>query len=292
MARTSRSGAETAPSRRKNKSDDQSGFLVTAPTGRTRATGSRERADWDSDSLELPTDVKEELARVAPLSRNRRSDRSLAERLAAAAAAYDRDRYGDAARMTRAVLTMAPGSIAARELYGLACYRQGKWEEAIKHLEIVVASSDDQSQIPVLMDCYRALGRHRKVEDLWNDLKSASPDADVLVEGRLVLASDRAQNKDLKGAIDLLVKAGASRTLRHPAERHIRQWYLLGDLLEASGDIPRAREMFERVVRADPALADAADRLQSLGRPKKRPARSSAASQRSSAPRSLKRPSA
>jgi type II secretory pathway component HofQ len=46
----------------------------------------------------------------------------------------------------------------------------------------------------------------------------------------------------------------------------VRQWYLLGDLLEKTGDIPRAREMFERVVRADPDLADAEARLASLGR--------------------------
>ena len=88
----------------------------------------------------------------------------------------------------------------------------------------------------------------RRVEELWLELKRSSPDADVLVEGRLVLASARAQRGDLDGAIDLLVSAGAARGLRNPAERHIRQWYLLGDLLEASGDIPRAREMFERVV--------------------------------------------
>jgi tetratricopeptide (TPR) repeat protein len=60
--------------------------------------------------------------------------------------------------------------------------------------------------------------------------------------------------------------AGAAKALRHPAERHVRQWYLLGDLLEKTGDIPRAREMFERVVRADPDLADAEARLASLGR--------------------------
>jgi tetratricopeptide (TPR) repeat protein len=123
------------------------------------------------------------------------------------------------------------------------------------------------------MDCFRALGRNRRVEELWLELKRSSPDADVLVEGRLVLASARAQKGDLDGAIDLLVSAGASRGLRHPADRHVRQWYLLGDLLEASGDIPRAREMFERVVRADPGLADAPERLDALGRPQRKHSR-------------------
>ena len=67
----------------------------------------------------------------------------------------------------------------------------------------------------------------------------------------------RAKSGDLPGAIGLLVIAGAGRALRHPAERHLRQWYVLADLLESSGDVTGARQMFERVVRADPELADA-----------------------------------
>ena len=220
---------------------------------------------------ELPPEVTEELSRASDGRKAPRyGDDSPARRLAAAAAAYERDRYADAARMTKALLVIAPGSVAARELHGLACYRMGRWEDAIRHLELVVSASDDQSQLPVLMDCNRALGRNRKVEELWLELKRSSPDVDVLVEGRLVLASARAQRGDLDGAIDVLVSAGAARGLRHPAERHVRQWYLLGDLLEASGDIPRAREMFERVVRSDPGLADAPERLAALGRPRRK----------------------
>jgi tetratricopeptide (TPR) repeat protein len=191
-------------------------------------------------------------------------------RLGAAAEAYERDRYADALRITKKLLVAAPGSTAVRELHGLACYRLGKWEEAIRHLEIVVAGSREPDQVPVLMDCNRALGRNKAVEDLWIGLKASSPDADVLVEGRLVLASARAGAGDVAGGIDLLVSSGAARSYRHPAERHLRQWYLLGDLLEKSGDIAGAREMFSRVVRADPEVADAADRLAGLGRTKNR----------------------
>ena len=227
---------------------------------------------WHEDhpeEAELPIEVREELARVVPPGTARRQGKAPAERLAAAAAAYERDRYGDALRMTKALLSIAPGSVAARELHGLALYRLGKWDEAIRHLEIVAAAAEDNSQMPVIMDCNRALGRSARVEELWLDLKRSSPDADVLVEGRLVLASTRAQKGDVEGAIELLMIAGAGKALRHPGERHVRQWYLLGDLLEKTGDVPRAREMFERVVRADPDLADAEARLASLGRNKR-----------------------
>jgi tetratricopeptide (TPR) repeat protein len=230
-------------------------FITASPRARTR----------NDDDLELPNDVREELERTA-IPQPKRDAASLAVgRLAAAAGAYERDRYADALRMTKRLLSLAPQSIAVRELHGLACYRLGKWEEAIRHLEIVVASSEDESQIPVLMDCYRALNMPAKVEKAWQDLRRTSPDADLLVEGRLVLAATRAQNGDLEGAIELLTAAGAARALRRPAERHVRQWYLLADLFEKSGDIPQAREMFERVVRIDPDLADASQRLAGLG---------------------------
>ena len=228
----------------------------------------------------LPKDVADELAaaRNGLAGARRRGgaakvnkEKDLAERLGAAADAYERDRYADSSRITKKLLVAAPGSTAVRELHGLACYRLGKWEEAIKHLEIVVAATAEPDQIPVLMDCYRAMGKNKLVEALWGDLKAASPDVDVLVEGRLVLASTRAAAGDVAGGIDLLLSSGAGRAYRHPAERHLRQWYLLGDLLEKSGDIAGAREMFARVVRTDPEIADAADRLAGLGPARRRP---------------------
>ena len=117
-----------------------------------------------------------------------------------------------------------PESASARELHGLVCYRLGRWRDAIRHLNAAAElAGEDVSQIPVIMDCHRALGHHRKVRDLWASLRSASPPADILVEGRLVLAESEAEHGDLPGAIDLLVQAGGearrsdshrSRTLR------------------------------------------------------------------------------
>ena len=55
--------------------------------------------------------------------------------------------------------------------------------------------------------------------------------------------------------------------MRNPAERHLRQWYVLGDLTERSGDLPKARELFLRVAAVDPDAYDVAQRLDSLGPP-------------------------
>ena len=45
----------------------------------------------------------------------------------------------------------------------------------------------------------------------------------------------------------------------------MRQWYVLADLYERSGDVARARELFTRVAIADPGAYDVDDRLEDLG---------------------------
>ena len=120
------------------------------------------------------------------------------------------------------------------------------------------------------MDCQRALHKPKKVAELWAELRQRSPEPDVLAEGRIVAAASLADGGDLNGAIAMLATAGASKALRNPSERHLRQWYLLADLYERAGDVPRAREYFERVLRADPGAYDVADRLRGLG-PERRP---------------------
>ncbi len=108
----------------------------------------------------------------------------------------------------------------------------------MRHLQAYAALSDSAEHLPVLMDCQRALRKPKKVADLWSQLRQSSPDPDVLAEGRIVAAASLAESGDLQGAIAMLAKAGASKALRNPSHRHVRQWYLLGDLYERAGDVP------------------------------------------------------
>jgi tetratricopeptide (TPR) repeat protein len=220
----------------------------------------------------LPSEVVNELA--AAVGRDHAT--KLSERMAAGVRAYERDRYTEAFRITKQLVEQVPESAAARELHGLVCYRLGRWSQAINHLEAARSlGDDDTSQIPVMMDCHRALHRHRRVGVLWDELRASSPSPDVLAEGRMVLASDLADQRKLNAAVEVLATAGAGRNFRHPSERHVRQWYVLADLYERAGDTAHARELFGRVAAADPDLADAQDRYTALG-PRIRRPRSSA----------------
>jgi tetratricopeptide (TPR) repeat protein len=215
---------------------------------------------------ELPPDIANELASASGPDWNHLRDR-ITERMAAGIGAYERERYRDASRILKTVVDAVPNAPSARELLGLSQYHQSYWKAALPNLEAFAALTGSVDQHPVRMDCHRALGRPKRVEALFTELRQGSPDPEVLSEGRLVLAGTRAENGDLAGAVTLLVEAGAGRLVRNPAERHLRQWYVLGDLMERSGDLPRARELFLRIMAVDPEAYDVADRLESLGPP-------------------------
>ncbi len=189
----------------------------------------------------------------------------LVERAEAASGAYERGRYQDALRAIKPVVDEAPAVAGVRELAGLAAYRCGRWREAVRHLQAAGELSDAIEHLPILMDCQRALHRPKKVAELWSELRHSSPEPDVLAEGRIVAAASLADSGDLNGAIAMLATAGAAKALRNPSDRHVRQWYMLGDLYERAGDVPRAREYFERVRKADPSAYDVTERLGSLG---------------------------
>jgi hypothetical protein len=223
----------------------------------------------------LPPEIAAEIRNAADIATAQHRER-LVEKAESAYGAYERGRYQDALRAIKPVAEETPGVAAVRELAGLAAYRTAKWRDALRHLQAFAALTDSAEHLPVLMDCQRALRKPKKVADLWAELRQSSPEPDVLAEGRIVAAASLAESGDLQGAISMLATAGASKALRNPSNRHVRQWYLLADLYERAGDVPRAREFFERVLRVDREAYDVADRLAGLGperkaRPKSAP---------------------
>ncbi len=179
--------------------------------------------------------------------------------------AYEAGRNYEAARLARKVANETQSIPEVSELAGLSDYRLGRWRDAARELQKHRTLAGSNEHIAVLMDCHRAMGHRRKVADLWEETRRDAPSADVLSEARIVAAGCLADSNDYKSAIELLSGDGGIKSLRNPSSRHIRQWYALGDLYERSGDIPRARDLFQRVFNADPQAYDVASRLGSLG---------------------------
>jgi len=216
------------------------------------------RAHKLADDRELPNDVLDELRGALGPDRSA----GLERRLAIATRAYGRDRYREALSEVRVLVRLAPEVGAIRELYGLTLYRLGRWREALRELRAFHDLTGSFDQHPVIADCERALGRDKAVLRTWDALRQAGVDREVLVEGRLVVAGMLADRGEITEAIALLAPGGKS--LRHPDTCHLRQWYALGDLYERAGDLPRARELFDRVASFSPDLFDARDRSAAL----------------------------
>ena len=185
--------------------------------------------------------------------------------LTRAAEAYDRKRYEEALRLGRIVSDAVPGVAPVRELTGLAAYRADRWNMAKIHLRTHFVITGDPEHLPLVMDCERANRRFRAVEKTFHELESGEPTAEVLAEGRIVMAASLADQQQYGEAIELLTKAGATKQLRNPSYRHVRMWYALADVFDRAGDTTSARELFARVVIAEPDAYDARVRLDELG---------------------------
>jgi tetratricopeptide (TPR) repeat protein len=145
---------------------------------------------------------------------------------------------------------------------GLVRYRLGQWKEAIDDLEMFRTLSGSTEQHPVLADCHRALAHWADVDELWAELGDASPSADLVTEGRIVVAGAAADRGETAAALRILEQGW--KLPKRPRPHHLRRAYALADLYERGGRSPRARELFRWVADHDPDLADVRDRVRSL----------------------------
>lgn len=188
--------------------------------------------------------------------------KKLQRRLIEAAGAFEAERFHDAHKLLSSIESLAPGVPEVLELRGLASYRLGKWKQAINDLSAFETATQSVEQHHVLADCARALGRWSDVDRYWRELGAASPNAELVEEGRIVFAGAQADQGRLRDAIRTLEKA--PRAPKKPKLQHLRRWYALADLYERAGELPKARRLFAEINTLDPAFGDAGERARSL----------------------------
>ena len=188
--------------------------------------------------------------------------RKLQRRLAEAGGAFERERFGDAERLVKSVLKLAPGTAEAIELLGLCYYRMGRWGKAITQLERFESMTNSVEQHPVLADCYRAQEKWARVDELWEELGAASPGAELVEEGRIIYAESLADRGRLSDAIRQLERA--PKMSKKPKIHHLRRWYALADLYERAGDLSRARRAFAAIDSHMPGFGDARARSRKI----------------------------
>ncbi len=183
-------------------------------------------------------------------------------KLERASQSFANERFEDARKSLKSIAAKAPDVAEVRELHGLTLYRMGKWKQAAAELEAFRDLSGTTEQHPVLADCYRAMQRWADVDELWDELKQSSPNADLVTEGRIVAAGALSDQGDRKGAIALLEQGWKQPKKAKP--HHLARAYALADLYEQAGKAARARELFGWLVRQDKTFGDVTKRLDAL----------------------------
>ncbi|MGH8908942.1 MAG: hypothetical protein ACRD0K_21225, partial [Egibacteraceae bacterium] len=206
----------------------------------------------------LPVDVYRDLRGTAKAT-------ELTQVMQAFAVAEEALSEGDPERAVE-VLTwarsMAARSPSIREALGVAAYLRGDFAAAHRELLVYRRLSGRHDQNHLLADCVRGLGRHEKVAEYIEQMIAAGVSPDRVAEGLLVLAGDRADRGDLRGALDALGRGELDPERVQPW--HPRLWYLAGDLWERIGDRARARDYFEAITAVVDDFLDVEDRLVAL----------------------------
>ena len=228
------------------------------------ATARASRAAGDAHGRRPPKPLDPEVSAELVDALGKQRGARLAERLAQASEALDRERFQESRRLASAIAKEAPTVAAAHEILGLSHYRLGRYKQAVSALQAAQDLHPEPALLPVIADCQRAQGRWAAVEQVWNEIKASSPSHDVMAEGRIVAAGARADQGDLRGALEVMEPA--TKRPKAVREFHLRQWYVLGDLYDRIGDPIAARRWFATVADFDDDYADVSSRLRALGR--------------------------
>ncbi|MET0146891.1 MAG: hypothetical protein ABW328_19190 [Ilumatobacteraceae bacterium] len=238
---------------------DEGALRAEASGAATRAAAAPVRSSRRARHVDPSTS-----AVIAGAARDAKRAAVLTERLGHAQEAFERERFDEARRLGTSLLRELPGVAAIHEVIGLANYRLGRWKQAAQELEVAQQLAPNMELLPVLADVYRAQRRFADVEDVWGEIRAASPGAEVLAEGRIVAAGALADQGDLKGALRTMGKA--SPAPKRVRDHHLRQWYVLGDLNDRAGEPLEAARWFELVAAHDRDFVDVGERLRALGR--------------------------
>ncbi len=196
---------------------------------------------------DLPRWVRDEITRTAPKDRRQPA----IDHLSKAVSEFADERYGAALAQLRRAKELAPQAATIRELLGLSAYHLERWDEALRELRTFRRISGETTQMPVELDCLRALGRPGDVEKTYGwlmDLDHAPATED---EARVVYASSLL-DRGLVGDAWSVIKPG--RLVSNPKPNQLRRWYVAARVAAAARDRSAARRLIDAIAASEPDL--------------------------------------
>lgn len=151
---------------------------------------------------------------------------------------------------------LAPRITAVREALAVAAYRNGDYRTALREARTVRRMSGDDSWLPVVADCERALGRADRALELLREAEQRSLPDEVRAECLIVLSGVR---RDL-GQLDAALAALDSDLLRtrRKSEWSARLRFAYAETLAEAGRSDEAERWLRLAVASDPTGASGA----------------------------------
>ena len=184
--------------------------------------------------------------------------------LAAAAEAFSDGQFHAAVRKASHAKELASRDATIREILGLAAYRVGDWQTALRELRTYRRLCGETTHMPVEMDVLRAMGRTEDVEAVWQEFGRLEAGPAVKKEARVVYASYLVDIEDYDGAADVV---GKPKKAAEPWPEDLRLWYVAARVAALQGDKMGARRIADSILLEDPSFPglDELDRLIDVG---------------------------
>lgn len=194
--------------------------------------------------------------RVTPAARQNAALASLA----AAAEAFSDGQFHAAVRKADHAKDLASRDATIREILGLASYRIGDWNTALRELRTYRRLSGETTHMPIEMDVLRAMGRTEDVEAVWQDFRRLDGGPAVKKEARVVYASHLIDIEEFDRAAEVV---GKPKKLAEPWPEDLRLWYVAARVAGLQGNKAEARRIADSIVLEDPSFPglDELDRL-------------------------------
>lgn len=213
----------------------------------------------DVTGSELDRAVRAELASLASLNAQ-----AVARHLVTAARLLEDD--PDLAYQHAVAARERAGRVGAvREAVGLAAYRSGRFAEALSELRAARRITGDQSQLPVMADCERGLGRPERALTMAGSDEVQGLDVAGRVEMRIVASGARRDLGQAEAAVLLLQGPQLKPELRRPWSA--RLFYAYAEALADAGRDDEAVQWLRHAAAADgDGSTDAAERVAAIDR--------------------------
>ncbi len=205
------------------------------------------RRQWDVSTGNLPRWVADDLARVTPRAKLGQAT----EKLTAAAEAFAGGKHGRAVRLAEQAKEASPRDATIREVLGLAAYRLGRWQQALRELRTFRRYTGETTHLAVEMDTLRALDRPGDVDAAWNLFQRLGGSRDARNEAKVVYASHLLDRGEPRRAWDVVQPI---RIIERPRESDLRVWYVAARVAARLGDREAAQRLFRALQGADPAF--------------------------------------